>query len=357
MKVVLNLIRLGAYVTPVQAVHGSVEGLRIHAERAEALFHPPVQPAGEGAAPAQLVLIDPRLAFVNAHGDAAPEGGEKIRRVYGLLVAGMADLMDGGIDAVERIGGVGPGGDPHVGARPRTERMHRPVDPAPRGVIAEGARDPGAQAHLGVRIEGARQRRRLARGPQRAVAQRDEPRAERAEHVYQHRRRGAGLIVVQKRVIGVAAIGQCCGLLALERDDPGQDRREGREIVRRPRLGPLALRHGGDARQFRREPRGHPRRPLETAADVAQVGLGRGIVRRGALQPVADARVGPAGVEQPLHHAHLLGPLGGGPARHHRLLVPAQAHGDVGQRLGLTLVSHQIGIGAHAGSLRDWLRG
>ena len=72
-----------------------------------------------------------------------------------------------------------------------------------------------------------------------------------------------------------------------------------------------------------------------------------GILGDGLIQPFADARIGAAFVQDGLHRGRFLGALFGRAARHHRFLVPAQAFGHRGQRLGLALKGKQVVESAH----------
>ena len=235
--------------------------------------------------------------------------------------------------------------------------MHRLVHPPPAHVVSEGLRDLARQLHLCRLVEMPLERggRRLA---QHLVAQRDEPRAQRAEHVRQGLCGRAGLVIVQKRIVDIAALGQRRPLFALERQHLAQRRRECREIVARPRLGPDALGDRGHPRQFRGKLAGHLHRAAVAAPDVPQVGLPHRVERRivDGGQPVAHPGIGAARMQHAFHRRHLVGALPRGAARHHGFLVPGQPPGHLAQRLGLALERHQVGICiAHAGvPLRDW---
>lgn len=87
------------------------------------------------------------------------------------------------------------------------------------------------------------------------------------------------------------------------------------------------------------------------AADQAKLRLVLLVLGLGQLQPFGEARIGAPGMEHALERRHLLGPLLGGTARHHRLLVPGEPAHDLRQRLGLALIVHQFGegdVGAHS---------
>ena len=73
------------------------------AEIAEMILHSAKQVSAERATASQLVFIDTALAFVHAHRHAAPQWGQQVSVINALFVTSMADLVDGGIEAVERI--------------------------------------------------------------------------------------------------------------------------------------------------------------------------------------------------------------------------------------------------------------
>jgi hypothetical protein len=111
----MHLIGLGADEAGLHPVHRGIEIVgRSDAEIAEALDHLAMQPAGKGAAAAQLVFIDPALAFMHAHRHALPDRRQQVVGVDALLIGGMADLVDGRVEAVERIAFDHPRGDPHI---------------------------------------------------------------------------------------------------------------------------------------------------------------------------------------------------------------------------------------------------
>ena len=77
---------------------------------AKAPAHFAVKPAREGAAASHLVFIDAALAFMHPHRTPMPDGAQRIFRVDGQFIAGMSDLMDGRIQAVERVRSDNAGG-------------------------------------------------------------------------------------------------------------------------------------------------------------------------------------------------------------------------------------------------------
>lgn len=98
----MYLVRLGADEARLHAVHGAVESVRrSDAEVTEDGVHPAMQPMGEGPAPAQLVLADSALAFMDTHRDPRPERGEEMRLIDGKFVGRVARLVDRRVDAVE----------------------------------------------------------------------------------------------------------------------------------------------------------------------------------------------------------------------------------------------------------------
>ncbi len=359
MQVVLHLVRLGADEPAMHPVDRAVEGLDIlHPEIAERLAHPGVEPPGERPAAPQLVLVDAALAFVHAHRHALPQGRQAIAGVDPLLVAGVAHLVDRGIEAVERVMFGHPRGDAHIVARAGRERMHRHVKPPAREIIAKATRQFARQAQLRLLVE-----MRVQRGPvaaQRAGAQIDQPGPHLGKYRVEPSRRHLGLEIVDEGIIEVAPPRHRRRLLAFQSDHLGQNRGEGGVIIRRPRLGPLALRPAGQPRQRHRQIAGHPRRAVVIAADVMQL-RARHLVRHlrlGLGQQIAAPRIGAPGVQHRLHRARFLGPLFGGTSRHHGFLIPTEPAGHLRERLRVALLRHQIVIGRHARApLSDVARG
>ena len=348
VQIVLHLVGLGPDVAVGDAVHAGEEiVLGRDADVAEGVLHPAIQPAGEGAAAAQLILVDAALAFVDAHRHALPQRRQQIGAVDILLVAGMADLVDRGIEAVEGIIGVGPRRDPHVEAGARGERMHRLVDAAVVQVIAEGQRNVAGQRHLAGFGKAALQDRRSPLPPD-GIAQRHQPGPHRAEHGRQLRRRGAGLVVVEHRIVRIGITGDGLRLLALEVEHLLQRRQKSGHVLLCPGLRPDAVGAAGLARDGCGQLRGHLRRAREAAADVTQLRLGHRILGDRAVQPAADARVDPAGVQDAGHGAVFLGALFGGAVGHHGFLVPAKAPRHLRKRLRLADEIHQVGVIGHA---------
>ena len=149
MQVVLQLIRFGADEARPNAVDRGIECIFVlHAEIAKSVFHLTEQPAGKGAAAADLVFVDPALALMNAHADATAQRGQQVAVADVLLIGGVANLVDGGIETIERVGGVRTCGDAHVQPRAGGERMHSLVHAPPRHVIAEGLGERARQLHL-----------------------------------------------------------------------------------------------------------------------------------------------------------------------------------------------------------------
>ena len=344
VQVILHLVGFGADIARCHAVHAGIEVVGIvDVQPVERVRHAVEQPAGEGAAAADLVLGNPRLRFVHAKRDAAAKRGEGIVAVDAELVIRMADLVDGGIKAVEGFRRDHSGGDPAVLPAARTERMHGQIHAPARPVVTEGGGALPGQAQLRLGRELAAQQRGLVVGPHDIVAQLHETRAQIGEDRPDRGRRGAGFVIVQQRVIGVAPIGDGGGFLALEHQDLGQRRQEGRDILIGAGLGPDPLRQRGGARQFRRQPRRNAGLAAIIAPDQFQHPGVFGILDLGLgpVQPFADARIGAALVQHGLHGGHFLGPLLGRAARHHGFLVPAETFGNRGQRLGGALEVHQ----------------
>ncbi len=350
MEVILHLVGLGADMAGMHAVDRPIECLLVgKAEIAESLHHPPEKPAAEGPAAAKLVLVDPALAFVHAHRDPLPQRREPVIGVDPLLVAGMAGLVDRGIEAVERVALAHPRGDAHIVARAGGERMHRQIEPSAREIIAEAARHLARKAHLRLMREMSRDLGPIR--PKRRTAQFHQPRPHLGKEPLERLRRHPRLIFVQKRVIAIAAIGERRRFLSLELQNLGQGRREGGDIVGGARLGPDPLRPACQPRQRHRQGGGHARRALVIAADEAQFGPGLRILGVGFLlrlgQKMAARGIGAPLVQHRLHRAHLLGALLGRAARHHRLLVPAQTARHLRQRRAFALARHQIVMGRH----------
>ena len=265
---------------------------------------------------------------MHAHRDAATQRGEGVIVVDAQLIAGMANLVNGGIEAVERIGLDHPRGDAAVLPAAAAEGMHRQIQTAPRPVIAEGGGAGACQSQLGFLREMAGQRGGLVLGAKDVFAQRHQPRPHRIEQRGDPRAGHAGLVIVQQRVIEIAAIGQRGGLFAFQHQHLIQHRQE---IIRRvggAGIGPDRLRQRCQPRQFRGQTRRNPAGAAIVAGDQldgAGIGLAAGL---DAGQPFAQTRIGAAFVQQRLDRGHFLGPLFDGTARHHRFLIPAQPFGN-----------------------------
>ena len=124
---------------------------------------------------------------------------------------------------------------------------------------------------------------------------------------------------------------------------------KGRNILVRAGLRPDALGGRGDAGQGLGQIGGDFGMAGIAAGDVAQLRLGSGICYQPlglrAVQPIADPRVGLAGVQHGFKRRHFLAALLGCGAGHHGFLIPAQTLHHQTQRLGLALMGHQFGIG------------
>ena len=205
-----------------------------------------------------------------------------------------------------------------------TARSSRPAVP----VVAEDPGDPPRQRELRGRAGSCR---RGAAPGGRAVGdarpERGEPGTQPAEQRLELRRGGAGLEIVEQRVVGgsarrsarQSASARFSATIRCER------RREGREVVGRPRRLPGGLRLDRGGGQLGGEPAPAPwrRRRCRRAASArltapaASCGAGGG-------DPVGDARVGRERVQRRGDRGRVLGALGRALRRHLGLLVPVQ---------------------------------
>ena len=71
----------------------------------------------------------------------------------------------------------------------------------------------------------------------------DQPGAHFGEHRRKTLARRPWLVVVQKRIIKIAAVGQCRRLFTPERQNLSERRQKGGHVLVRARLGPDALGH------------------------------------------------------------------------------------------------------------------
>src|SRR5690606_29412681 len=81
------------------------------------------------------------------------------------------------------------------------------------------------------------------------------------------------------------------------------------------------------------------------------------IRRLGPREPVADARIGAAGMQHALDRGHLPGPLVGRTRGPHRLLAPAQPAGQLRKRTGPDQEGHEVPERAHLAPRMDWTTG
>ena len=349
MQVVLHLIGLCPDMAAMHPVHGAIECLFIgNTEIAEPVPHPPIEPATKRPAAPQLVLVNPALALMHAHRHPLTKRGQAIIGVDPLLIAGVPDFVDGGIETVERVHLAHPRRDAHIIPAAGAERMHRQIQSPPAQIIAKDLRQFPRQRQLRGAIECA-----LQLGPlhiQRRPTQRHQPRPHLGEHRIKLVRAHPRLVILEQRIIERAARRQRRRFLALEPHHFGQHGRKGGIIIRRPRLGPLPLRPARKAGQRHRQISRHLDRPLIIPPDMAQLRPRHrlGCLRLGLRQHIAPRRVHPPRMQHRLNRTRFLGPLIGGPARHHGFLIPAQPPGHLRQGLRLALARHQIVIGAHA---------
>ena len=347
VQVVLDLVGLGADIAWGHAVDGAIEFVGVRDRQAAGhVRHPPVQPPGKGPAPSHLVFIDARLAFMDAHRHATSQRRQRVVGVDAQFIAGMADLVDRRIDAVERVGFHDPRGDPAVLPAAGRERVDGDVHPAARPVIAKGGRAGARQAQLHFLREPTLQPLRLVGGAQDILAQGDQPGSHRVKQPGQFGLCHARFVIVQQRVIGVAVAEtrsqQGVRGILFQHHDLVQ---RGQEILGRvvgARRGPDAL---GQARlpgDLGRQLGGDGAGAAVIAGDQGENAfLARGPgVRR--LDPFADAGIGAPLVQHRLHRGHLFGPLFGGAPGHHGFLIPGEPFGHGRQRLGLALERQQL---------------
>ena len=118
---------------------------------------------------------------MHAHRHAAPQRGEQMCRINPLLVSRVADLVNGGIKAIERVRRAGAGGDPHIETGAGGKRVHRLVDPAMFDPVAKRLRQFFRDRQLSCLVKMARQgrwRRLIAD----RCTQRHQPWAQGGEH-------------------------------------------------------------------------------------------------------------------------------------------------------------------------------
>ena len=338
----MHLVRLGPDEPRLHPVDRPVEFLR----RADPeIVKPPAQLAiqvfREAPAAPDLVFADPALAFMHPHRHASSHRRQLVIGRDVQLVPRMPNLVDRRIDAVERLAFDHPRRDPAVIGRPRTERMHGQINPPMGEIITKRRRQ----------IPRQRQLRRLGEPPfhplwhrftQHRLAQGHQPWPHPPEHRRQSFRRRPRLIIVDQRVIQIAALCQTFRLLPPERYHLCQRRQEIRHTLTRPCRSPNPLRCRGHPRQFLRQIRWHPGRPDVAAPDQTDLRLPRCILRVRLLQPIPHPSIAASGVQDPLHRRQFLAALLRRPARHHGFLIPAQPFRHQRQRLGLPLIGHQI---------------
>ncbi|OIQ72761.1 hypothetical protein GALL_456100 [mine drainage metagenome] len=278
---------------------------------------------------------------MHAHRDAVAKRGQQVSLIDRLFVTSVPGFVDGRVEAVERLFLHHPRRDAHIVTRAGGERVDRQIKPSPVPVIAERLRQIAGDAHLAVSRELAGQGGGLRR-TQNTVRQRDQSRPQPVKHRADAFRRRTGFIIVQKRVIEIAVACQRRRLFPLQRHDAGKGWQEIRHLFGTARPGPDALRDGCHTGDFGRQCRRNAGLFFIGAADVAKLRALDLILRFRRLQPLANARIGAAGVEDALDRAGLVTTLIGGAARHHGFLIPAKAARNLPQRLGIALKGHEV---------------
>ena len=312
-------------------------------------LHPAKQPPGKGAAPAQLVFIDPRLAFMHPHRHTLPQWRQGKGGIDPLFVAGVANLMNRRIDAVERVVFADPCGNADIGARAGTERMHRLINPAPVEIIAKRRSHLARQRQLPVAIEPPLQSHRLIGRPQHPFAQRHQSWPHPAKQRADAGGFRFGFIGIEQRIIKIATRSHRRRLFAFQRNHLFQHRQEACNIICRPRRRPFALRHRGQPRQFFCQQRRHFLGAVIAALNMPKLRRTHSIRGNRRRQPLANPWVSAAGVQNPLQRRHLVTALIGSAAWHHGFLIPAQPPGNLAQRLGVALIGHQVVKRCHVG--------
>ena len=229
----MDLVGVGADEACLHRVDRAVERFRsVDAEVAERLAHGGKQPVAEGAAAGELVLEEPGLAFVNAHGGVGARREQRLGGVGVLGIDRVAGLVDGGEQALAGVGVVDAGGDADVAAGAVRGGMDGEVEPSGVPVVAEDAGHAAGEVELPVGREAAGEDRRRARGVGDPGAERGQTGAEPGEERLEVGGGGAGLEVVEKRVVAVASgSGEAVGLGALQRHHAFEVWREALDII------------------------------------------------------------------------------------------------------------------------------
>ena len=342
----MDLVGVGADEAGLHRIDRAVERLgAIEADVAVGLAHRRVEPVAEGAAASELVLEEARLALVHAHRGVGAGRQQRLRRVGALRIDRVADLVHGRIEALGRIGRVDPGGDADVAAGAGGGGMHREIEPARIPVVAEDAGHPARQRELAVRREGTGQHRGGAGRRGDPGAERGQAGPEPAEQHFEIRGGGAGLEVVEERVVAGPPIGrEAVGLGALQGHHALERRQEARDRARGARRHPGGLRLDRRRGDIGRETARHLHRAAVEPRRFGEIDRAGRVLRPGRGDPVGDPRVGAMGVHRRSHRRRMLGALGGAFRRHLGLPVPVQDLGDLLQRRDAAQVLRELGI-------------
>ena len=116
MQTIGQLVGLGADEAGLHLIDGTVELLRRYMAQLlrEEFLHLGVDDPHEGAGPADEVLVEPGLALMDAHGDAAGQAGVLQVVPDAQLIQGMAALVEDGVHGGRHIVQVVVGGDADV---------------------------------------------------------------------------------------------------------------------------------------------------------------------------------------------------------------------------------------------------
>ena len=132
----MHLICFGSNVSGGQSVDSAEKFIfAVNPDVPKRIAHPTIEPSCEFTGPTNLVFANAALAFVYPHRTPMPKNRQIIVGRYILFISRMTNLMDDGIDRIERIRFVIACRDTHVAARPFAEGMHRLINAATCHVI------------------------------------------------------------------------------------------------------------------------------------------------------------------------------------------------------------------------------